>query len=492
MKTLILAPQYREEERKNAQLLCDYLREEGAFCSFMDSEIIRAALIEESTYQLSYSVGSDGSEGRGRAQGGDKGKDSATSSKATETTGRNSSIKLTDEDMALLAEASLALDIYLMVKEADCCIGLLNGKDEAVLLKLGIAYALGIPVYLYKNDPRVVFIAGENSMILGLSRYKPFKDVKKLRRRIMRDIDIRNNRYDDENHNKGGNAFLQRRELSKTICENLADQIEMGRVVCESYYRKADKNLYTLLAFLRERNKENNNLKMEADVDINTDMDIQRSYNEKSDTPCVLDGFSLFKDKAYCSGPLFSPDEQREMAKIAAVLEKNGIDTYLPQRDGGEPYFFDSMGSPLSGMLLAKPFSNLVHRLIFDIDIKEIIECKYFVLNLNGRYYDEGAMAEAGIAYALGKVIILFHSDQRDFFRRGLLPLITAITPLKRAVNETGILAEALEEADIYSPRQTSKQLTQQLASSYRTGKRALHLLSHIKKPANRMLSWPK
>ena len=42
--------------------------------------------------------------------------------------------------------------------------------------------------------------------------------------------------------------------------------------------------------------------------------------------------------KVYCSGPLFSPEEVGAMQAIADQLEKKGMSTFLPHRDGLESW----------------------------------------------------------------------------------------------------------------------------------------------------------
>jgi nucleoside 2-deoxyribosyltransferase len=78
--------------------------------------------------------------------------------------------KLDFEKMKTLSCLSFAIDIFYMTDMADCFIGNLNGRvpDESTIIKLGIAYIIGLAVFLYKNDSRIAFVSGDNSMILGL------------------------------------------------------------------------------------------------------------------------------------------------------------------------------------------------------------------------------------------------------------------------------------------------------------------------------------
>jgi nucleoside 2-deoxyribosyltransferase len=58
----------------------------------------------------------------------------------------------------------------------------MNGRvpDEGAVAEAGIAFAIGKPVVLYKNDYRSTFSGKDNSMLLGLSVLDPVGDRKKL------------------------------------------------------------------------------------------------------------------------------------------------------------------------------------------------------------------------------------------------------------------------------------------------------------------------
>lgn len=131
------------------------------------------------------------------------------------------------------------------------------------------------------------------------------------------------------------------------------------------------------------------------------------------------------KQKIYCAGPLFNEAERYDMLRLAECLEKAGFDTFLPQRDGLE------LGH-LSGRLVADGFSlqeanRLLQRAIFELDTAKIVECDGLLLNLNGRVPDEGAAAEAGIAWAIGKPVVAFKADYRSAFDGVDNPLVIGL-----------------------------------------------------------------
>lgn len=119
----------------------------------------------------------------------------------------------------------------------------------------------------------------------------------------------------------------------------------------------------------------------------------------------------------YCSGPLFCPEERASMSCIATALEEAGYETFLPQRDGLEPYALPLADGPMARAPGSKKIGALIGRAIFDLDVFQVVErCCALVLNMNGRVPDEGAVAEAGIAFASGKPVVIYKNDARTAF----------------------------------------------------------------------------
>ena len=78
--------------------------------------------------------------------------------------------------------AVFALDVFQLARRCDALVCNLNGRvpDEGAAVEAGIAFAVGTPVVLYKNDRRSVFHGGDNSMLLGLSAVAPVTSLDAL------------------------------------------------------------------------------------------------------------------------------------------------------------------------------------------------------------------------------------------------------------------------------------------------------------------------
>jgi nucleoside 2-deoxyribosyltransferase len=117
--------------------------------------------------------------------------------------------------------------------------------------------------------------------------------------------------------------------------------------------------------------------------------------------------------RVYCAGPLFNAAERREMVEIAGVLARGGFETFVPHADGMEfalvqPYLVER------GFDAAR-IGELLHRAIFALDTYQVaVGCGAMVFNMNGRVPDEGAVAEATIAWMLDKPVVLFKEDARS------------------------------------------------------------------------------
>lgn len=122
---------------------------------------------------------------------------------------------------------------------------------------------------------------------------------------------------------------------------------------------------------------------------------------------------SVPRPRIYCSGPLFNEAERAEMAQIAAALEAACFDTFLPHRDGLE--FRALLGDLLMAGLDLEDAQAAWDRAIFALDAYQAVEgCDAVVVNLNGRVPDEGAVAEAAMAWARGRVVIGYKNDLRS------------------------------------------------------------------------------
>ncbi len=91
--------------------------------------------------------------------------------------------------------------------------------------------------------------------------------------------------------------------------------------------------------------------------------------------------------------------------KVDALVQSLSIQTYLPQRDGGESIRLIRQGQP----------PEHVRRRLFELDMSEVRACDLFICILDGRVPDEGTCVELGMAYILGKVCIGYQTDSRRF-----------------------------------------------------------------------------
>jgi nucleoside 2-deoxyribosyltransferase len=130
--------------------------------------------------------------------------------------------------------------------------------------------------------------------------------------------------------------------------------------------------------------------------------------------------------KIYCAGPLFNPKEREEMQEIATFLEKGGYKVFLPHRDGLE--FSLLFPSLLEKGVESQRAKEILNKAIFSLDVFQISDSDGLILNLNGRVPDEGAMVEAGIAWACNKVIVTFRCDSRSLIEGICNPMILGLS----------------------------------------------------------------
>lgn len=133
------------------------------------------------------------------------------------------------------------------------------------------------------------------------------------------------------------------------------------------------------------------------------------------------------KPRVYCSGPLFCAEEVGGMTAIARALEGAGFETFLPHRDGLEPYVLRFSGGALPAVVpIAR---DRVDYAIFAVDVYELVErCDAVVCNLNGRVPDEGTVVEASLAFAVGTPVILYKADARAPFGGRDNAMLTALS----------------------------------------------------------------
>ncbi|HUV63231.1 MAG TPA: nucleoside 2-deoxyribosyltransferase [Sedimentisphaerales bacterium] len=142
--------------------------------------------------------------------------------------------------------------------------------------------------------------------------------------------------------------------------------------------------------------------------------------------------------KIYCAGPLFNPKEREEMQEIASVLEAAGYSVFLPHRDGLEFALLFPM--LLQRSVTPQQARDILNQAIFSLDVFQIADCDGLVLNMNGRVPDEGAMVEAGIAWACNKVLVIFRTDSRSLIEGNCNPMVLGLSDFSFVTTHEGIL----------------------------------------------------
>jgi nucleoside 2-deoxyribosyltransferase len=130
--------------------------------------------------------------------------------------------------------------------------------------------------------------------------------------------------------------------------------------------------------------------------------------------------------KIYCAGPLFNPKEREEMEQIASVLEDAGYSVFLPQRDGLE--FVRLFPRLLEKNVAPQDAQKILNMAIFSLDVFQVMESHGLLLNMNGRVPDEGAMVEAGIAWAHNRAVVIFRSDCRSLIEGNCNPMVLGLS----------------------------------------------------------------
>jgi nucleoside 2-deoxyribosyltransferase len=148
--------------------------------------------------------------------------------------------------------------------------------------------------------------------------------------------------------------------------------------------------------------------------------------------------------RVYCAGPLFNAAERQEMLQIAEVLTQAGFEPFVPHADGMEfaqvrPYLIARGHQP-------EVVGQWLHEAIFTLDTYQVaVSCGSLVFNMNGRVPDEGAVAEATIAWMLGKPVVLFKEDARSAIAGRDNPLVVGPASFEKVcrIEQLGVALEA-------------------------------------------------
>jgi nucleoside 2-deoxyribosyltransferase len=137
------------------------------------------------------------------------------------------------------------------------------------------------------------------------------------------------------------------------------------------------------------------------------------------------------RHRVYCAGPLFNEPERQEMDLIAAALGHAGFVPFVPHAAGLEfvkvqPYLSEN----------AATATRLLNKAIFAVDVYQLVlGCGSLVLNMNGRVPDEGAVAEAAMAWGLGKPVVIYKADDRTSVAGDDNPLVIGMSEFETIDN---------------------------------------------------------
>lgn len=187
--------------------------------------------------------------------------------------------------------------------------------------------------------------------------------------------------------------------------------------------------------------------------------------------------------RIYCAGPLFNRAEQEEMAEIARTLEGAGFSAFLPQRDGF--VFADVHREFLRGGYEPAEASRMIQQAIFWLDTHEVVSgCQGLVLNMNGRVPDEGAVAEAAMAWMAGKAIVLYKADSRSLIQGSDNPLVLGLGSFAKVATIPEIAYAFTQLFRTWRPGK-SPVLPQAVRTAVEAGRRLSRLLATCKSPTD-------
>lgn len=105
------------------------------------------------------------------------------------------------------------------------------------------------------------------------------------------------------------------------------------------------------------------------------------------------------KKRVYMAGPLFNEGDRYTNQCNSDALRAAGCTTFLPQE-----------------IVINDKSTPLLKAGCFYMDLAAIRQCDVLLANCNGIEIDSGTAAEIGLAYALGKRIVAYKSDVRNYY----------------------------------------------------------------------------
>tara|TARA_B100002003_G_scaffold231791_1_gene243063 strand:+ start:35 stop:616 length:582 start_codon:yes stop_codon:yes gene_type:complete len=131
--------------------------------------------------------------------------------------------------------------------------------------------------------------------------------------------------------------------------------------------------------------------------------------------------------KVYIASPLYSTKEQKDNCEIEEALRRAGYDTFLPQRDGFT--YVDLFKQVQNEGYAHEEARDIALGLIMHLDVYQVCEsCDATVLNLNGRFSDEGAVSEGALCFRSERPLVIFKGNNPSFAMENYSPLVTGLT----------------------------------------------------------------
>jgi len=190
------------------------------------------------------------------------------------------------------------------------------------------------------------------------------------------------------------------------------------------------------------------------------------------------------KKRVYCSGPLFCPGEIAIMTKIATTLENAGFEAFLPHRDGLEPFFLKHANNKLMNSALSQPISRSLSKSGFALDLVEVIlACDFFLVNLNGRVPDDGAVSEMGMAFAAGKPVLIYKDDIRTPLMGFDEPMITGASCFSETVSKIEDIPSRLQQIEtrhFCAASEDANRFSASVQPMIKRGKKAARLVKRL------------
>lgn len=183
--------------------------------------------------------------------------------------------------------------------------------------------------------------------------------------------------------------------------------------------------------------------------------------------------------RVYCAGPLFNEAERLEMERIADALRAAEFDPFLPHR---EVQFSQIHPLLVQQGMTPQQAGQTLHEAIFALDVYFVVQgCGSLVLNLNGRVPDEGAVAEATMAWMLGKPIVFYKADSRSLIEGRDNPIVAGQTSFRR-IDRLDQIGPALDSAirDLQADPAATASCPAHLAATVAMGARFVEQLEAI------------